>query len=455
MKFLSTYIIVIICATNLLIAQTLKTYQGAWEQGVATYQYFENSNYERIFHGTFHYESIQQGETFTIDGNFEDNFRTGRWTFSFMQSDIGSNRRSAIFATGNYVEGAMDGVWTYSQTENGTGKIWRKSTIHFSNNIPTGDYQYESAFEYDPAHKSTILKAHFSDSGYYDGSYLHTYTFNNIPFEDRRTYKNGVLKWGLFRNMASGEILMRFDSTMQSMRPYEYGNRISRYSNDITMMDGRSSIDIFWFSGIIVNRFEKGTRFKTFDPEGEKRFQLEMQAERERLEQARVEQIERERLERETALSNGRIIRVQYDSSLADFRIKEERYFYYRDSLKEVIKLYFSNNGSISLNERIYYFKNNSQVVPISFIDSLAWKYSRLKYKKAMNTDLYYDLPLYDPPSTEREVLIAVRNLTRINNSLEQDRSACENLAQFFQEHVSSQLNSSNKGIQQDCSYQK
>ena len=44
------------------MSQTLKTFQGAYENGNATYQYYENENFERFFQGSFKYKgSITDG----------------------------------------------------------------------------------------------------------------------------------------------------------------------------------------------------------------------------------------------------------------------------------------------------------------------------------------------------------------------------------------------------------
>ena len=45
-----------------LHAQTLKTYSGPYGKGTATYQYYEDNNGERVYHGTFTYKKT----TFTL-----------------------------------------------------------------------------------------------------------------------------------------------------------------------------------------------------------------------------------------------------------------------------------------------------------------------------------------------------------------------------------------------------
>ena len=60
MKYIIT--ICLICFQfESLIAQDIKTYSGPYEavsfqSGTATYEYYENDNNERIYHGSFRYE---------------------------------------------------------------------------------------------------------------------------------------------------------------------------------------------------------------------------------------------------------------------------------------------------------------------------------------------------------------------------------------------------------------
>ncbi|MBK7088323.1 MAG: hypothetical protein IPH56_05155 [Chitinophagaceae bacterium] len=42
-----------------LHAQTLKTYSGPYGKGTATYQYYEDNNGERVYHGTFSYKGLE------------------------------------------------------------------------------------------------------------------------------------------------------------------------------------------------------------------------------------------------------------------------------------------------------------------------------------------------------------------------------------------------------------
>jgi len=62
---------------NLLQAQTIKTYSGPYENGKATYQYYEDNNGERIYNGPFTYKSIDG--TIRITGTYKNGKRNGSW----------------------------------------------------------------------------------------------------------------------------------------------------------------------------------------------------------------------------------------------------------------------------------------------------------------------------------------------------------------------------------------
>ena len=63
--------------------QNLKTYSGIYEKGNATYQYYENKDYERVLQGAFSYKSKSYDYSYfeqDITGIFKENFKDGLWT---------------------------------------------------------------------------------------------------------------------------------------------------------------------------------------------------------------------------------------------------------------------------------------------------------------------------------------------------------------------------------------
>src|SRR5579863_6751072 len=78
--------------TNIVNGQTnidsskraIKTYTGPFENGTATYQYYENEKLERIYQGNFSYK--QPGVIVT--GKFKNNKREGTWKFIIKGNDV-------------------------------------------------------------------------------------------------------------------------------------------------------------------------------------------------------------------------------------------------------------------------------------------------------------------------------------------------------------------------------
>lgn len=69
-----------------------KTYSGEYENGIATYQYYENSDFERVLNGTFSYKVTDRREgrgycTIEVSGRFKDNIKDGKWTYKVISLD--------------------------------------------------------------------------------------------------------------------------------------------------------------------------------------------------------------------------------------------------------------------------------------------------------------------------------------------------------------------------------
>lgn len=95
MKIKKTKIILLIITNlNLLLAysQEIKTYKGIYFNGNAEYQYYENSEKERIKNGFFKYtwkEELSSGyiRTKHISGNYINNKQNGEWFFETKLSN--------------------------------------------------------------------------------------------------------------------------------------------------------------------------------------------------------------------------------------------------------------------------------------------------------------------------------------------------------------------------------
>lgn len=196
-------------------AQPLKEFNGSFGKGKASYQYFEDQNYNRIYNGSFEYNYA----TGRVKGAFLNNLRNGAWSFTkFIKSTTFMKVKYLGYkaiSKGIYVDGKMDGEWSFSQTQAETNKLLMKSTANFKNGVLTGSYYYsdtrkveQSGYDHD-----VLVKGCFDDHGFFDGNWLIKYKKDNIQYEDIRKYKNGYLYFRVHRNSSNGNIIEKFDST--------------------------------------------------------------------------------------------------------------------------------------------------------------------------------------------------------------------------------------------------
>lgn len=142
-------ILYLVLSQNIL-CQTLKTYSGSFEAGMATYQYYENADYERIFHGPFKYT---QNKFCTIVGQYKENKRTGNWIYI---NDFGSTAKTYLKTTGSYAKGIKNGLWTFynsylESSQNHVSSVslnFRNDTIIGKLNLPelTGEFDQHGKF---------------------------------------------------------------------------------------------------------------------------------------------------------------------------------------------------------------------------------------------------------------------------------------------------------------------
>jgi len=198
-----------------LNGQPVKTYQGAFNSrlttGKATYQYTENDNYERIYCGSFKY--IADKNYMNITGGFKNNLKEGLWKFTVTNYPVFLAVQNGT-ASGSYKLGKMDGKWSYFSHILGTSQEYDQkinSKAIFSNGNLIGHFEYN---ETNKTSTSIFIKGKFNENGLFDSTWIiKAITDNGIVFENIRKYKNGVLYFQLFRNVGTGEILLKFDES--------------------------------------------------------------------------------------------------------------------------------------------------------------------------------------------------------------------------------------------------
>ena len=180
-KILIIALLISAISTN---AQTLKTYSGAYTltdkgiEGKATYQYYEDENYNRIYHGTFSFNggiyndyTRKKLTNIKITGQFKNNLRTGKWIAKSSATKINKPFLSETYIA-NFKDGKLN-VNTQIKRIDKTGGYNRID--NFSISFIDNKFSIINT-------KSTInglvieqINGKFDEEGYLDGKFLIKY----------------------------------------------------------------------------------------------------------------------------------------------------------------------------------------------------------------------------------------------------------------------------------------
>lgn len=195
-------VIILFCLIRIIcIGQNIKYYSGKYENGTANYQYYENENYERIFHGNFSYKE----NNFTLTGQFINNVRNGNWKATRIIKNYNLNETTIETVSASYKNGNLEGLCSYSKKNAVSNKELAKSTLFFKENIPIGKYSFISYEKLNNISVSIFLNS----EGCADSVAVIRYTQYGKQFEDIRKYRNGFLYWQLYRDLTNGDIIKK------------------------------------------------------------------------------------------------------------------------------------------------------------------------------------------------------------------------------------------------------
>ncbi|MBI9069885.1 MAG: hypothetical protein JEZ09_21510 [Salinivirgaceae bacterium] len=204
-------------------AQEKKTYSGSFQgetTGEATYQYYENDKYERIYDGPFVFTTGTKDKKRLnnkiyreVKGYYVNGLKHDSWSLSSKYNRI----------NGNFNNGVLDGSFAWKKIEGSDTEMKTTVEATFNNGILVGKYFYRDVF----GHEVEIL-GNFSDKGYFDGDWKITTPYGT-KIEDIRKYKQGVLFFRIVRETSSGKILYMIDST-------EFVNKLFENINETTML---------------------------------------------------------------------------------------------------------------------------------------------------------------------------------------------------------------------------
>lgn len=183
-------------------SQERKTYRGEYQgfrtQGEATYQYFENADFERIYDGPFRYNSTDQnyGISILISGSYKNNLKNGLWSYKLSQlKPRGEVKSLSTSLTGEYQNGNMIKKWSLMRTTIFTSPYYyndpnsniinEKSFCTISNGRFIGPFEFTM--------RNQKIKGSFDSNGFLDGEWRINFYFpGDPPFEEIRNYKNGI-----------------------------------------------------------------------------------------------------------------------------------------------------------------------------------------------------------------------------------------------------------------------
>lgn len=190
--------------------QVIKTYTGDFEEGNATYQYYEDNQFNRIFHKNFFYQS----KLWDLKGEYLNGKKNNNWLITAL------NKKAIGWGTillntkisGNFKNGELNGLWYFSNAVRYVNEEKKDDDIiiskaQFNNGVFCGDYEFSLSI---PVHSIKVdITGQFDSTGLKKDVWK--YSSGKIKGETR--YKNGIAYWALSNNIENGAKLTYFDST--------------------------------------------------------------------------------------------------------------------------------------------------------------------------------------------------------------------------------------------------
>lgn len=189
---ISVLFIVPLWTTNISIAQTIKTYTGPLkkpdsmiissidnEQIInATYQYYEDNDGARVWHGSFYYTSridILLKSFIKVSGRYEHGKQTGQWI-----ETVEKNGKPERILKYNLKSGKLNGAYTFQNF----GGVSINASFNENKLTNTLTLTFDSDFS---------LKGQFDEQGLASGEWVMQYkSRGGIPHIRRYTYDHGV-----------------------------------------------------------------------------------------------------------------------------------------------------------------------------------------------------------------------------------------------------------------------
>jgi hypothetical protein len=195
-------------------SQELKKYIS--DSGHFEYQYYENSQLERIFNGT--YKELSNNKR--IKGQFKENKKSGYWQYVLLSIDkFGGESEDAVHeenfkyntdtiysreVSGNYENNKKNGIWTFKSNYDLKSKKYRRiRSFEFKNDTIIGNIDFsEDVGSLEPGYKGQI-----DSSGNFTG--LWQKKINSEKEDVIEFYKGFIIKV-LKRDLTTGDIYEKY-----------------------------------------------------------------------------------------------------------------------------------------------------------------------------------------------------------------------------------------------------
>jgi len=359
-KKISTSLLMFLILIQLSIGQTKKIYNGNFNsknfQGSASYQYYEDSEQQRIFDGQFTFSTPTN--SVNISGFFQNNLKSGQWKFIFTNianTDILMNCMITATVSGAFDHGNLTNSWTLNRTKvmsfskngisdyyqtqlNALSYLFDGKKIDFNKSSTVTEFSianfmdnhFIGTFSYSVNGGKSKVSGQFNEFGYFNGTWTITYYQDGILHYQIREYLNGVLLSIKNKDNSTGEVKTIFDETIrvnaffQNYNVKENSSKIGdgflkltagkSYNGDIPFLEDAISI---WYNNSSLSNsayifeIEKGSNKLTINPErlivnNEEKIKEAEQVENEKLklEQLKKEQLDKEESERLSKLQD-------------------------------------------------------------------------------------------------------------------------------------------------------
>ena len=207
-------VFVLMIISNIAFSQEIKTYKGKFGDGTAEYEYYEDSNLERVYNGKFEYNIKRRDNDYGRNtyynyckkGNFENNIPNGHWSYkstnplatqqafksyvdSIKKANFGFSNayinqyinerlekplKGHNEVQGNFVNGRKNGLWVYlDEYDLNTFSFKKKNEIYFKNDTVIG--KYEGKQKIGDNQDEYYFKGEFDDKGRFTGDVKRLY----------------------------------------------------------------------------------------------------------------------------------------------------------------------------------------------------------------------------------------------------------------------------------------